>query len=64
MIKFDFYWDPKKRKYGIYAISFSYEVPAEEYFKSRKSAKKRAKEMEKIAASVLRIMNKSKKDKK
>lgn len=61
MYKFDFYWDPKKRKYGIYAISFSYEVPEQEYFRSRKSAKKRAKEMERIAARIIRIMNKAQK---
>lgn len=58
---FDFYWNPKKKKYGIYAISFHYEVPKEEYFKSRKSANKRAKEMEKTAARIIKLMRKMEK---
>lgn len=46
---FDHFWDPKKKKYGIYAISYHYEVPKEKFFKNRKDAIKEVRKMRRVS---------------
>lgn len=57
--KIDFFYDPKKKKYGIYSVSTHYET-GDEFFKSRKSAKKRAKELQKLGNKIAKWFDKKK----
>ena len=53
----DFFWNPKKKKYGVHVISKMIELPVS-YHETQQEARQRAHEHRKLLSKLFRLLRK------